>query len=100
MTTRGRKYRFKIIMIQLELFLENPKAHLFPYWWKRLRQWPRLVMEHRRDTESSGWGAAELNGWFADLLHKAGQMSQSEYSRWQRFERRVYSWRGAKHHGR
>lgn len=79
-------------MIQMELFQQHPKAHLFPYWRRRLAAWPREVFEMRRHPHSSGWSMATQAGWFADLLFKAGQMGNAEYRRWQRFEQRILRW--------
>lgn len=83
--------------MQLELFQENPKAHLFPYWRKRLAEWPNDVMECRHMPHSSGWSMATQALNFAIWLQRNGQMTLTEFRRWCRFNRRVRRWdmRGA-----
>lgn len=77
-------------MIQLELFALRSTNRLIPYWRERLAAWPREVWEFRHRPHTTGFSMAMQGGWFADLLHKDGSMTAREYSRWQRFDRRVY----------
>jgi hypothetical protein len=79
-------------MIQLDLFQDHPKAHLFPYWRKRLAEWPRDVMESRRHPHTTGWSMATQALHFAIWLHRNGQMTLQEFRRWCRFNRRVRRW--------
>lgn len=77
---------------QLELFGTLPNERVHKYWRGRLRDWPREVFESRKDIYSSGWSMASQGGWFADLLHRDGAMSDLEYLRWKNFERRLERW--------
>jgi hypothetical protein len=78
--------------MQLELFGKLPNEERHRYWRSRLKQWPCEVFESRHHPDSSGWGMAAQGGKFADWLYKAGAMTEMEYLRWTRFDRRVQRW--------
>jgi len=77
---------------QLDLFGTLPNERLHRYWRRRLRDWPREVLESRHAIHTTGWSMAAQGCWFADLLHRDGAMGEMEYLRWQDFERRIKRW--------
>lgn len=79
-------------MTQLELFGTLPNERLHRYWRGRLRNWPREVFEFRHHIHTTGWSMAAQGCWFADLLHRDGEMTYVEYLRWKNFERRLQRW--------
>lgn len=74
---------------QLELLPAHPDEHLFPYWRRRLADWPRQVFLYRNMPETSGWSMATQMMCFARFLFEAGQMTRAEFRRWWRFGRAV-----------
>jgi hypothetical protein len=79
-------------MIQLDLFGKLPNEEKHRYWRKRLKQWPCEVFESRHHLDTTGWSMATQASAFAHWLHKDGAMTDMEYMRWTKFERRVERW--------
>jgi hypothetical protein len=77
--------------IQLDLFVPRDERKV-SYWRHELLDGMCDAFKWRHRRYSSAWGMAIGCAMFARLLTNAGEMSQRELNRWERFEERLNRW--------
>jgi hypothetical protein len=76
----------------MSLGIASRYEHLYPYWRERLKNWIKEVYGFRHARYTSGWSSATQGFFFAELLHRECQISESEFQRYARLDKRVQRW--------
>ena len=77
---------------QMSLGITSPYEHLYSYWRERLKDWVSEVYRFRHARYTTGWSMATQGFFFAEMLHKEGQLSTNDFERYARLDKRIQRW--------